>query len=201
MPERPPLAPTDPPPPSTGLRPFRVVALTRHRAHPFALQPDAPARQALAGDLGLLALRKLVFAGRLEPEGRDGWRLEARLGATVVQPCVATGAPVTTRIETPVLRRYLPGLAEPQADEAEIPEDDSVEPLGPTIDPAEVMREALSLALPDYPRAAGAPEPAAPEPAADDSSDERPNPFAALARLRPDPGPGTGGHGGTGGSG
>lgn len=200
MPERPPLLPPDLPSASVGLRPLRVVALTRNRAHPFALQPDAPARQVLAEELGLLALRKLAFAGRLEPEGRDGWRLEARLGATVVQPCVATGVPVTTRIETPVLRRYLAGLAEPQADEAEIPEDDSVEPLGPTIDPAEVMREALSLALPDYPRAAGAPEPA-PEAEAGESAAGRPNPFAVLARLRPDPGPGTGGEGGTGGPG
>jgi uncharacterized metal-binding protein YceD (DUF177 family) len=78
------------------------------------------------------------------------------LGATVVQPCGVTLEPVTTRIEEPVLRRFLPGLPDPVAGEAELPEDVDAEPLGATIDPAAVMAEALALALPAFPRAPGA---------------------------------------------
>jgi hypothetical protein len=44
-------------------------------------------------------VRKLRFIGTLEPEGAQDWRLTADLGATVVQPCVVTLAPVTTRLE------------------------------------------------------------------------------------------------------
>ncbi len=41
----------------------------------------------------------------------------------------------------------------PTDDEAEMPEDDTAEPLPEVIDPGAVMFEALALALPDYPRA------------------------------------------------
>jgi uncharacterized metal-binding protein YceD (DUF177 family) len=48
------------------------------------------------------------------------------------------------------------GLSDPEGDEAEMPEDDTVEPMPEVIDLAEVAAEALSLALPLYPRAPGA---------------------------------------------
>ncbi len=78
------------------------------------------------------------------------WRLEAKLGATVVQPCVVTAEPVTTRIDDPVTRRYLAQMPEPQGDEVEMPEDDSAEPLPDVLDLSAVMAEALALALPLY---------------------------------------------------
>lgn len=178
------------PQPQTGLGlPLRLAALPRRAPHPVALRPDAAARARLAEDLGIMAVRKLDFSGELTAEGRAAWRLEARLGATVVQACVVTGAPVTTRIDETVVRRWVPDLEMPTASEAEVPEDDETEPLRPVVDAGEVMREALALALPPWPRAEGAGLPEgeedAPEP------DERPNPFAALAGLKlPKGGPG-----------
>lgn len=172
--------------PASGLTlPLRLAALPRGRSHPVHLRPDAAARAALAEDLGILGVRKLDFAGTLEPEGRAGWRLVARLGATVVQACIATGAPVTTRIDTDIQRRWLPDVSDPDAAESELPEDVTLEPLRPVVDAGEVMREELSLALPDWPRAEGA---ALPDGAAEPDAPEapaRPNPFAALAALRP----------------
>lgn len=165
--------------------PLRPAGLSRRRAHDFHLRPDAPARAGLARDLGLAALRKLDLQGELVPEGRDDWRLTATLGATAVQACVVSGAPVTTRIDTPVTRRFLAELPEPEGNEAEIPEDDSLEALPVVIDLGEVMREALVLALPDYPRAEAATLPAVAETGdADETDAPRPNPFAALAALR-----------------
>jgi uncharacterized metal-binding protein YceD (DUF177 family) len=69
--------------------------------------------------------------------------------------------------------------------EVEIPEDDTVEPLGAIIDTGAVMVEALALALPLYPRAEGAElgdltvAPPGAEPIA-----RAANPFAALSALR-----------------
>mgnify|MGYP002621345489 CR=1 FL=1 len=167
--------------------PLRVADLPPRRPTRFHLRPDAEARAEIAAELGLSGLRKLDFAGEVTPEARRDWRLEARLGATVVQPCIITAEPVVTRIETEVMRRFLHDLPMPTEHEAEMPEDDTLEKLGAVIDPGAVMREALALALPDYPRKDGAELPLAdfPPPGADPFDDSRPNPFAVLAALKP----------------
>jgi uncharacterized metal-binding protein YceD (DUF177 family) len=181
---------TSPPRPLPQVNlPLRVVDLPPRRPTGFHLRPDAEARAKIAEELDLSALRKLDFAGEVIPEGRRDWRLEARLGATVVQPCVLTAEPVTTRIETEVTRRFLHDLADPAEPEAEMPEDDETERLGTVIDPGTVMREALALALPDYPRLPGAELPQAEfaPPGAAPLDESRPNPFAVLAKLKSDP--------------
>lgn len=133
-----------------------LARLPRGAETRFELAPEAPARAALAAELGILALRKLRLTGRLIPEGRRDWRLEAELGASVVQACVVSAEPVSTRIDEQVLRRYLEEMPDPQGEEVEMPEDDTAEPLPATLDLAEVMAEALALALPLYPRLPGA---------------------------------------------
>ena len=67
-----------------------------------------------------------------------------------------------------------------------MPEDDSVEHLPATLDLRDVMIEALSLALPAYPRAAGvAPlEIAITEPGKAPLTDDDVKPFAGLSALR-----------------
>ncbi len=167
---------------------LRVAALRNTQPTAFDIRPDETRRAALADELRLLSLKKLRLAGELRPEGRNGWRLEAMLGATVTQPCVVTLAPVTTRIDEPVTRVWRPEesfASLPEGAEIEMSDDES-EPLPDVIDLGAVMSEALSLALPLYPHAEGAEaaaealdEQAAPEP-----EDERPNPFAALSGLR-----------------
>lgn len=163
-----------------------LARLSRGAQTSFTLTPEAPERAALAAELGLQALRKLRFAGRLIPEGRRDWRLEAELGATVVQACVVTADPVTTRIDEKVLRRYLADMPEPEADEVEIPEDDSAEPLPVTLDLADVMAEALALALPIYPRAPGAAlgEARFAAPGTEPLTDETARPLSGLSALR-----------------
>jgi len=167
---------------------LRVAALSPSARTAFELVPDRAACAAMAADLGLRGLRKLRFAGTLCPEGRADWRLDAGLGATVTQDCVVTLAPVTTRIDETVTRRFLKDWPPPgeQGDEVEMPEDESIDPLGPEIDLEAVMAEALTLALPLYPRAPGA-EPA---PSSNDAPGGGPEentgrrPFAALATLK-----------------
>ncbi len=168
---------------------LRISSLETDRPTEFCLQPDAGARKSIAVELDLLALRKLRFQGTVAPVGDADWLLTAELGATVVQPCVLTLEPVTTRLDVPVSRRFVAGFAPVTTDEeeeTEMPEDDSIEPLGREIDLFAVMTEALSLALPLYPRAAEAEleETTFSEPGTEPMKDEDLRPFAGLASLR-----------------
>lgn len=165
---------------------IRIDDLTARRDTAFALVPDADARTAVAATVDALKIGKLRFAGQLRPVGRRDWRLEADLGATVTQSCVITLTPVTTRIDLQIQRQFIAGLEPDEAAEAEMPEDETVEPLTPEIDLGMLMTEALALALPLYPRAPDAelgeaifsPEGTAP------LTDEEMRPFAGLAELK-----------------
>ena len=127
---------------------LRLPDLRQRQAYPFDWVPDRDAMAAIAADLELIDLRKARLAGRLLPVGKSDWDLEAKLGATVTQPCVATLAPVRTRIDETVTRRFRADPGEiPLAGEIEMPEDDSVEPMPDEIDLADVASEALALAL------------------------------------------------------
>lgn len=169
-----------------GTKPVRLASLPRNVEAPFTLLPPAPAMAAMAGRLELSALRKLRLQGRLIPEGGRDWRLDAMLGATVVQPCVVTGAPVTTRIDAPLTRRYSADYRAPQEGDSEMPEDDSLDPLPEALSLMDVLEEALALELPAYPRAEGtAPaEITALPPGATSHQEETRKPFAGLAELR-----------------
>lgn len=163
-----------------------LARLPRGNERSFEITPEAQARARLAEELGITSVRKLRLAGRLVPDGARDWRLEAMLGATVVQPCVITAEPVTTRIDEPVLRRYLADMDEPEGDEVEMPDDDAAEPLPATLDLWAILAEALALALPLYPRAEGAALDSAvfAPPGTEPLTDEQAKPLAGLAALR-----------------
>ncbi len=165
---------------------LRVADLPQNAPTPFELTPDAPARATLAQDLDILGIRKLRFQGEIRAHGTRDWILTGMLGATVVQPCVATLDPVTTRIDTAVTRLFIDGLADPDEEEIEMPEDENADPLGTHIDPGDIMAEALALALPLYPRSAGAPQDTQSfaAPGVTPMTDEEAKPFAGLAGLR-----------------
>ncbi len=167
---------------------LRVAHLRARGSHAFDIAPDADARRMIAEELELSDLRKLRLQGRISEDG-DDWLLEAHLGATVVQPCVVTLDPVTTRIEETVTRRFSPDAEKPEelpGDEREMPEDDTLEPLDHDIDLDRILIEALSLALPLWPRQEGAEvgRVTTKEAGAEPLTDEGTKPFAGLAQLR-----------------
>ncbi len=169
--------------------PLPVNRLERARDRAFDLAPDAAVRAALAGALDILGLRKLRFRGQLIPEGGADWRLVATLGATVVQPCGITMAPVTTRIDERVERRWTAAPGEPPEaarGEVEMTEDENTDDLGKVIDLGLVMAEALSLALPPFPRAEGAGfgQAAYAAPGLAPMDDDDAKPLAKLAEIR-----------------
>ena len=161
----------------------RVIELARLRDasdFPFDISPTPEEAAAIARLMDARSVRKLRFAGQLVPLGSGGWRLDGALGATVVQTCVVTLDPVTTRVDQEVRRLYLPNAA-PRGPEVILDdEDDDVEPLADRVDLGLVAIEALALALPAYPRKEGAS-------LADVGFGEETEivkPFAALAALR-----------------
>ncbi len=123
--------------------------------------------------------------GHVQPLDQSDVSLEAMIGATVVQDCVVTGDPVTTRIDEPVERRYLADWRDPTGEEAEMPEDENADPLPATLVLAQVMAEALALALPPWPRAVGVSpvDISVTEPGKTPMTDEDAKPFAQLKAL------------------
>ena len=165
---------------------IRVADLAKGETREIEVTPDSAALRALADALDLVDLRKLRFTGQLSPLGKRDWRLTGHLGATVVQSCVVTLAPVTTRVEEDVARNWVADFEIPQDDEVELPETVEDEPLGTEIDVGAVITEALALALPAYPRAEGAElgDAAFTEPGQTPMTDDDAKPFAGLAALR-----------------
>lgn len=166
--------------------PLRVADLPKSRPTTFELRPAPKVLEAIRTELDLSALRKLSFAGTLAPTGKADWLLTAEIGATAVQPCVVTLAPVTTRIDAPLRRLFSADMPEIDSAEVEMPVEETIDPLTPVIDLGEIMVEALALHLPDYPRAPGADlgEAVFAEPGVAPMRDEDARPFAGLAGLR-----------------
>ncbi len=168
---------------------LEVASLARYTGERHIdLVPDADELAALSGQLGASILRKVSLKGQLEPVGKRDWLLTARLGATIIQPCVATLAPVTTRVEEDVVRLWQAEIGDKAeaGSEEEMPGDTSEEQLGNTIDLGQVLVESLALAVPLYPRAEGVEMEQAvfAAPGIAPMHDEDARPFAGLAALR-----------------
>lgn len=181
-------SPTPAPSPSPNVLP--VHTLRGRKTLRINLRPGAGDLQHIKDTLDLLALRKVSLEGALAPDGKSDWQLTARLGATAVQPCSVTLEPVTTRVDTTVVRRFVAQMPEAgdvsDEDGVQMHEDETLEPLGREIDLIAVLSEALALALPDYPRAAGADLGPAQftETGARPMTDDDAKPFAGLAALK-----------------
>lgn len=164
---------------------FRVATIAGRNSTHVKFVPDVAARRAIADTLGLLELPQMIFDGEIRSSGKRDMVLTGKLTALAVQPCSITLQPVKTKITETVTRKFLADYEVPTGEEVEIPEDDTIEPLGELIDAAAVAIEALALALPLYPRATGVElgEVAAAPPDAEPLRDADLKPFAGLAKL------------------
>lgn len=165
---------------------LRVADLPTRKTTTFEIAPTDKERAAIATELTLPSIKKLKFTGEISPTGSKNWRLDAELGATVVQECVVTLDPVTTRIDEKVSRIYVPELIVAESAEVEMPEDDTIDEIPETLDLVEIMLESLSLALPAFPRSEGASlgEAVFADENVTPMSDEDAKPFAGLGALR-----------------
>ena len=163
-------------------RPVRVDTLG---AEPRSITLEAgPAeRAALARRFALVEIGRLAAEPSLVRRGAEVIAT-GRIGAAVVQSCVASGEPVPAEIDEPftLVFRSDPGPGRPD-EEVELSEGelDVIYYDGAAIDLGEAVAETLALALDPYPRAPGAEEALK---AAGVKSEEEAGPFGALANLR-----------------
>ncbi len=177
------------PTPPSLMPPLRVAQLGGRKSRSIDLAPDAETRAEIAAFLGIEGLKKFRLSATLRPLAAQDWELTGALGATVVQSCAVTLAPVTTRIDEEIQRQFIADLPEPDGLEIEMPADDTIEPLGQVIDISALAIEALALALPAFVRAPGAEMSEsgalAAAPSGQEPITEGPRkPFAALAALK-----------------
>ena len=151
------------------------------------LEPDAPSRAILAGQLGLVALPALE--ADLEVRSwLDGCQVQGRFRGEVTQVCGVTleafNQPVAGEIDLRFAPAGSPNLPEETGDgevEVSLETPDPPERLeGDSIDLAAILAEHLALAIDPFPRRPGAVFEWKPE-------TEETSPFAALRTLKPRP--------------
>jgi uncharacterized metal-binding protein YceD (DUF177 family) len=147
------------------------------------LEATAAERAALARRFGILGIGALRATLRLEPEPGGTVRTRGTLSAEVEQACIVTLEPVAQRLEAPIDLRILDEGEVPGDDDPESP--DEIESQGGLVDLGEAVAEQLALALDPYPRTPGATLPNLDdETETGEDAPARPNPFAALGKLR-----------------
>lgn len=172
-------------------RPFALRELGRETARvSLSAKPDE--RAALAQRFGLLALDEL--SGDLSLSWREGGEIlvAGQLHARATQSCIITLEPVPQELRESfrvVFAERPMAAPEHEAwDEEAGEEQELVEPLeGEEIDLGELLAQQLSVALPEYPRKAGAQLARSrwgSDPEGEKALKERQSPFSVLKALK-----------------
>lgn len=166
---------------------LRFAELSKSKPTNRVLKPKGDDLIRLAHALDVTTLRKVVLDVTFKPMGKKDWHMKGALGATVIQPCVVTLDPVTTRIDEPIERKFVADfMVDFDGEEIEMPDDDTIDPLPEEMDLRDVLYEALNLAIPAFPRSEGAEagELTFTEPGVTPLKEEDLKPFAGLAKLK-----------------
>ena len=161
------------------------ISTTQHREEIAATDKE---RADLAERFGLISLDSLAASFTLKRVRKDLVRVKGHVRAELAQACVVTLDPVPAKIDERFEVDFLEGVQPPETDlelDAEAAEAPEPAPDG-WIDLGELAAEQLGLALDPYPRRPDAEVPAEwkAEPAEVPAADQRPNPFAALEKLK-----------------
>ena len=159
------------------------------------LQASEDERRRLARRLGLLSLDSLSAQARIRRESTTRFRVNVDFYAEVLQSCVISLEPVSSRIGDHFSVLCLDDAGQADAEVFVEPEgDEPPEPIADgRIDLGELVTQYLSLAIDPYPKRPEAELPGGfrrdggTEEAGDDAEDngeEGRNPFGALERLR-----------------
>jgi uncharacterized metal-binding protein YceD (DUF177 family) len=155
------------------------------------LVADETTRAAVAAVAGAKALPRLQASFDLTRQG-SGLKLQGEVLATVEQTCVVTLEPMTSDVRESIDLVFVPAEAdvEPLPEPDQIP--DAIDPDAPdgpellvngTVDLGAVATEFLLLGIDPYPRKPDAVFDAPKGPGEDPAA----NPFAVLAKLKPEP--------------
>lgn len=146
----------------------------------IAIEANEAERAAVARRFALLGVERLEATMAVRQESY-GIVVKGRVRAEVVQACVATGEPVTARLDEPIDLLFVKPAA--AGDEVELSADalDTVEIEGSAIDLGEAAAETVALALDPFPRS---PEAAAALKAAGVVGEDEVVPSGPLAGLK-----------------
>lgn len=130
-----------------------LAKLDTKQANSFLFVPGKLTQQKMANEIGILGITRLRLSGVIESGPQFDWQLTGQLGATISQECVVSLKSVRNRIAARVVRNYVSDQQRLRAGrDGEIPRDDSIEALTPTINLYEIARETMVLEMPTYPR-------------------------------------------------
>lgn len=162
----------------------------------IVIEPDSGARERIAKAYDCLAVDRLHADLRLKPWRKAGVRVVGTIDAVLKQKCVVTLDSFEQEFSDPIDRTFEPVSSRPRRTR-DINADGEIEIELESLDPPDVMLdgeidlgalicEQLALNIDPFPRKPGAEfhqEPEGPE----DTDEEKPSPFAALAELKQDP--------------
>lgn len=170
-----------------------IAEKVQHRELVEEIEATEAERRGLADRFELEAIGAFTATVRLRRvNGGTMIRVDGHLEADVVQTCVVTLESVPAHVSEDFGAVFAPPELVPDLDDIELDmisvEEDQPEPLvNGRIDIGELAAQHLSLALDPYPRAPGVEyDPVAEHEEGADVEDEpqKPNPFAALAKLK-----------------
>jgi uncharacterized metal-binding protein YceD (DUF177 family) len=150
------------------------------------LEADEAARKRLAARFGLLSLDRLVASLKVT-RGASGIpiRVRGQLEASVVQECVVSLEPISSKIKELIEVEYAPAAEDAEEEVFSLDQPDPPEPLeGDTLELGELVAQHLSIGLDPYPRKAGAKAPEWDEIGPEAAEDASAGPFAVLEQLR-----------------
>lgn len=158
-----------------------LARLDTKQVNSFLFVPDKPTRRKMADEIGILGITQLKLSGVIESRPQFDWQFTGQLGATISQECVVSLKSVRSRIEARVVRNYVSDRQRLRARrDGEIPSDDSIEALTPTINLYEIARETVVLEMPTYPRIKSLTF----NRSAEDEGEPLQKPFAVLEKLK-----------------
>jgi uncharacterized metal-binding protein YceD (DUF177 family) len=142
----------------------------------------------LAVDLGIVSVEAFHAHYAIEPKSGGSFVMSGTFKASVTQACVVSLDPVTQDIEDGFSVKFCPPsqITELEGKDRPILDEPDVEALnGDTIEAGRVLYELLGAALDPYPRKDEASF-AWKDPKTGPDDEKRLNPFAALAKLKPE---------------
>ncbi len=159
----------------------------------IVVEADAAECVALAKRLGVPAVHALRCRFRLSGvDGQGRVSADGLLTATLTRVCVASLEEFDTELVEAFRVRFVPADLDGEAEDSLDPDaDDDIPYEGTQIDLGEAAVEQAALAMEPYPRKPGVSLPgveavdAAPAGTDDPDGQERPNPFAVLAKRTP----------------
>ncbi|WP_417682002.1 YceD family protein [Roseibium sp.] len=166
------------------------------REETVVIEPDTAALKRIAEANGCVDIGRLCAELTLKPWRKAGVRVVGKLEASITQQCVVTLEPFEQELSEDIDRTFEPVSSRPRRPR-DLNEEGEIEIELETLDPPDVMVdgvidlgalvcEQLALSIDPFPRKPGAVFERDEE---TDSSEleDKPSPFAALAKLKQDP--------------